>query len=213
MICYSSRSRSTSVEVRNRVIMPAFGLMYCTDRKVSQRYIDFYEARAKGGCGLIIVGGCGIDFVGGGPMMLGIDDDSFIPGYEKLAEAVHKPRRQTFHPAVPRRQVFIFVPDQAEGGCAQPGLDQLHQGRAARAGQRRDQADRAEIRGRGPARQKSRSRRRGADRQRRLSLSTSSFPRSPTCAPTNTAEVLKSAQPLCSRPSTACAKKSGPIMR
>ena len=79
-----------NLEVRNRVVMPAFGLLYTQDRKVSQKLLDFYEARAKGGCGLIIVGGCGIDFLGGGPMMLGIDDDSFIPGYEKLAEVVHK---------------------------------------------------------------------------------------------------------------------------
>jgi len=79
-----------NLEIRNRVVMPAFGLLYCTDRKVSQRLLDFYEARAKGGCGLIIVGGVGIDFVGGGPMMLGIDDDSFIPGYEKLAEVIHR---------------------------------------------------------------------------------------------------------------------------
>jgi len=82
--------RIKGLEVRNRVVMPAFGLLYTTDRKVSQKLVDFYEARAKGGCGLIIVGGCGIDFIGGGPMMLGIDDDSFIPGYEKLADAVHK---------------------------------------------------------------------------------------------------------------------------
>jgi 2,4-dienoyl-CoA reductase (NADPH2) len=78
------------LEVRNRVVMPAFGLLYTSDRKVSQRLLDFYEARSAGGCGLIIVGGCGIDFIGGGPMMLGLDDDSFIPGYEKLAQAVHK---------------------------------------------------------------------------------------------------------------------------
>jgi len=79
-----------NLEVRNRVVMPAFGLLYTSDRKVSQKLLDFYEARAKGGCGLIIVGGCGIDFIGGGPMMLGLDDDTFIPGYEKLAEAVHR---------------------------------------------------------------------------------------------------------------------------
>ncbi len=78
------------IESRNRIVMPAFGLLYQQDRKVSQKLLDFYEARAKGGCGIIIVGGCGIDFVGGGPMMLGLDDDSFIPGYEKLADAVHK---------------------------------------------------------------------------------------------------------------------------
>jgi 2,4-dienoyl-CoA reductase (NADPH2) len=82
--------RVNRVEIRNRVVMPAFGLLYTTDRKVSQRLLDFYEARSRGGCGLIIVGGVGIDFVGGGPMMLGIDDDSYIPGYEKLAEVVHR---------------------------------------------------------------------------------------------------------------------------
>ncbi len=84
------------LEIRNRVVMPAFGLLYTQDRKVSQKLLDFYEARAKGGCGLIIVGGCGVNFIGGGPMMLGLDDDSFIPGYEKLAEAVHKHNARLF---------------------------------------------------------------------------------------------------------------------
>ena len=78
------------LEIRNRIVMPAFGLAYTPERKVNQKLLDFYQARAQGGCGLIIVGGVGIDFVGGGPMMLGIDDDSFIPGYEKLAEVVHR---------------------------------------------------------------------------------------------------------------------------
>jgi len=82
--------RIKGLTVRNRVVMPAFGLLYTQDRKVSQKLLDFYEARARGGCGLIIVGGCGIDFIGGGPMMLGLDDDSFTPGYEKLADAVHR---------------------------------------------------------------------------------------------------------------------------
>jgi 2,4-dienoyl-CoA reductase (NADPH2) len=43
------------LEMRNRIVMPAFGLMYCTDRRPGDRLINFYEARAKGGCGLVIV--------------------------------------------------------------------------------------------------------------------------------------------------------------
>ncbi len=79
------------VEVKNRVVMPAFGLMYVdNNRHCGQRLIDFYEARARGGCGLIIVGGVGIDFIGSGFMMPTLESDEYIPGFQKLAEACHR---------------------------------------------------------------------------------------------------------------------------
>jgi 2,4-dienoyl-CoA reductase (NADPH2) len=83
--------RINQVTIPNRVVMPAFGLKYCgLDRKPSPRLIDFYEARAKGGCGLLVVGGVGIDLVGGGMIMPSIESDDFIEPWSRMAEAVHR---------------------------------------------------------------------------------------------------------------------------
>jgi len=79
------------VEVKNRIVMPGFGLKYCgLDRKPNDRLVAFYEARAKGGCGLIVVGGVGIDLVGSGLMLPSIESDDYIDGWSKMAEAVHR---------------------------------------------------------------------------------------------------------------------------
>lgn len=83
--------RINSIEIPNRIVMPAFGLKYTSiDRKPNDRLIDFYEERAKGGCGLIIVGGVGIDLVGGGLMLPGIDSDEFIEPWRRMSSALHK---------------------------------------------------------------------------------------------------------------------------
>jgi len=78
------------LEVPNRIAMPAFGLMYCAERRPGDRLIDFYEARAKGGCGLVIIGGVGIDMEGSGVMMPTIEDDDYIADWKNVAKAIHK---------------------------------------------------------------------------------------------------------------------------
>lgn len=85
------------VEIKNRIAMPAFGLMYCgADRKPSERLLNFYEARARGGCGLLIVGGVGVDFQGSGFLMPTIESDEFIPDWEGFAKAMHKHDSRVF---------------------------------------------------------------------------------------------------------------------
>ena len=79
------------LEIRNRVVMPAFGLKFTgLDRKPNDRLIAFYEERAKGGCGLIIVGGVGIDLGGSGLMLPSIENDDFIADWARMAGAIHK---------------------------------------------------------------------------------------------------------------------------
>ncbi len=78
------------VEIKNRIAMPAFGLLYSQDRHCNDRMVDFYEARAKGGSGLLIVGGVGIDMLGSGFILTSIESDDHIPGWRKLADACHK---------------------------------------------------------------------------------------------------------------------------
>jgi len=79
------------MNLKNRVAMAPMATDFAEgDGTVSDRLIDYYEARAAGGVGLIIVEVCTID--GGSPYIprtLGIWDDSFIPGLARLAEAAH----------------------------------------------------------------------------------------------------------------------------
>jgi 2,4-dienoyl-CoA reductase (NADPH2) len=80
-----------SMEVRNRIFMPAMHLGYCVNNMVDDRVVNFYEARAKGGTGLILVGGCATEPLGTGlPNMMSLSEDKFIPGMKKLASAIKK---------------------------------------------------------------------------------------------------------------------------
>jgi 2,4-dienoyl-CoA reductase (NADPH2) len=75
--------------LKNRVVMPAMHLDYTPEGLVTDQLVDFYVERAAGGVGLIIVGGCPIDDVSGMIGMVLINDDRFIPGLTRLAQAVH----------------------------------------------------------------------------------------------------------------------------
>lgn len=77
-----------SLELKNRVIMPALHHNYSPEGLVNEKLIRYYETRARGGVALIIVGGCSIDLAGGGPLMIGLHDDKYIPGLQQLTGAV-----------------------------------------------------------------------------------------------------------------------------
>jgi 2,4-dienoyl-CoA reductase (NADPH2) len=60
----------------NRVVMTAINLQYTSGGEVTDRLIDFYAARARGGVGLIVVGGAEInDQAAGRDLILSIKDD------------------------------------------------------------------------------------------------------------------------------------------
>lgn len=69
--------------------MPAMHLGYADNGQVTEKLINFYAERSRGGAGLIVVGGCGIDEHGYGNMIR-VDDDKFLPGLKKLVAAVHE---------------------------------------------------------------------------------------------------------------------------
>ena len=77
-----------SMTLKNRIVMTAMHLGYTPKGEVTDRLIDFYTTRAKGGVGLVIVGGCPVDEYGGMPSMIAIHDDSCIAGLERLTSAV-----------------------------------------------------------------------------------------------------------------------------
>jgi 2,4-dienoyl-CoA reductase-like NADH-dependent reductase (Old Yellow Enzyme family)/thioredoxin reductase len=85
------------MQLKNRIVMPPMGTNYAeAGGAVSQRMIDYYEARARGGTGLIIVEGSApgvqcITYPKASPSpQASLGDDEFIPGWQKLTEAAHK---------------------------------------------------------------------------------------------------------------------------
>ncbi|MFC1963427.1 FAD-dependent oxidoreductase [Chloroflexota bacterium] len=81
------------MEVKNRTVMAPMGSRTIgTDGYVTQRMLDYYEARARGGVGLIVVEVACVDSPMGksGSTHLVVDDDKYIPGLSNLVEIIHK---------------------------------------------------------------------------------------------------------------------------
>jgi len=81
-----------SLELPNRFVVPPMATNLAhEDGTVSQALIDYWEARAKGGWGLLIVEFTAIDPLGKvGPCHPCLWSDTFIDGLKKLTDAVHK---------------------------------------------------------------------------------------------------------------------------
>lgn len=90
-----------SLEIKNRIAYPSLGLLYCYDRKINDRYFNFYKEVAKGGAGIVTVGPVGVDYLGSGIATLAITDDEDIPSWARLAQAIKdegaSPWIQLFH--------------------------------------------------------------------------------------------------------------------
>ncbi|MFP7296660.1 FAD-dependent oxidoreductase [Neobacillus niacini] len=88
-----SKGKIGSLVLKNRVVMPAMGTnLGGPNGEVTDHQIAYYEERAKGGTGLIIVEYTSVDYEYGRSTFnqLRIDDDRFIPGIHRLATAVQK---------------------------------------------------------------------------------------------------------------------------
>jgi len=86
-----SSVRIGEMEVKNRIVMPAMVTGHAgRDGKVTEHHINWYEARAKGGVGLIVVEFTYVSRYGtAGPDLLGIWHDGLIPGLQELVERIH----------------------------------------------------------------------------------------------------------------------------
>ncbi|MBO4968601.1 MAG: NADH:flavin oxidoreductase, partial [Pseudomonas sp.] len=85
--------RIGSLELRNRIIMAPMGSNFAeADGQCGERIQAYYEARARGGAGLLIMGVCSVAFPAGTaePFQVGVSSDDFIPGLSRLAERVHQ---------------------------------------------------------------------------------------------------------------------------
>ena len=79
--------------LKNRFVLAAMGSNFAeSDGSCSEKIQAYYEARAKGGCGLIILETTSVAWPAGCsmPNMVGFSEDRFIPGLSALADRVHK---------------------------------------------------------------------------------------------------------------------------
>ena len=78
--------------VRNRMVMPPMGTNYAAaDGFVTERLVRYYEARAEGGTGLIIVEVAAVAPEGKAiSHQVGIWADKFVPGLRHLADSIKK---------------------------------------------------------------------------------------------------------------------------
>lgn len=85
-------ARIGTLEVKNRIIGAPMERNYCTaEGRVTQRYVDYMEARARGGAGLLYTEATYVDPRGKGrTYQMGLHDDDLVPDLARLVRAVHK---------------------------------------------------------------------------------------------------------------------------
>lgn len=90
-----------TLTLKNRIAYPSLGLLYSWDRKLNDRYLNYFTEIARGGAGVVTVGPVGIDFIGSGLAVLGLDTDEAIPDFKRVTDAIRaegaSPWIQLFH--------------------------------------------------------------------------------------------------------------------
>ncbi|MDE1464096.1 dimethylglycine demethylation protein DgcA [Spartinivicinus poritis] len=80
--------------IRNRVVSTAHAEVYATDGGMTtERYVKYYEEKAKGGVGLCICGGSSVVSIDSPQdwwKSVNLSTDRIIPHFQNLADAVHK---------------------------------------------------------------------------------------------------------------------------
>ncbi|MFH1983575.1 MAG: FAD-dependent oxidoreductase [Pseudomonadota bacterium] len=79
-----------TLEIKNRIYMPAMHLGMGVDFEVTDPIVEFYAERARGGAGMICVGYATVDELSGNTQNIGAHDDRFIPGLARLAAAINE---------------------------------------------------------------------------------------------------------------------------
>jgi len=85
--------RIGKMEIRNRIVMAPMETNFASPKGlVSERHKSYYEARAKGGVGLIIVEAISVECPRGNTVInnLALDEDAQIPGFSDLAGIIQR---------------------------------------------------------------------------------------------------------------------------
>ncbi len=77
-----------TLELKNRIYLPAMHLGMADNFEVTDQIINFYEERARGGVGMICVGYATVDELSGNTLNIGAHKDEFIPGLTHLSDAI-----------------------------------------------------------------------------------------------------------------------------
>jgi len=79
-----------SLEIKNRIIMAPMGTHWADkDGNVVQKQLDYYAERARGGTGMVVTEACCVQTpVGRGFEQISLDDNKYLAGLTKLAEAI-----------------------------------------------------------------------------------------------------------------------------
>jgi 2,4-dienoyl-CoA reductase-like NADH-dependent reductase (Old Yellow Enzyme family)/thioredoxin reductase len=87
-----------NLEIANRLVVSAMVTLYCNDDgTVTEKYIAYHEAKAKGGWGLIITEDYAIDPQGRGfPKLAGLWEDAQIESHAELTRRVHQYNSKIF---------------------------------------------------------------------------------------------------------------------
>ncbi|MDP4916772.1 MAG: hypothetical protein NWR12_03540 [Haliea sp.] len=81
------------LELKNRMIVTAMGVNFAeSDGSAGDKLIAYHEAQAQGGVGLVITGATGVALPVGRVQrwQVGISEDRFLPGLQRLARAVQR---------------------------------------------------------------------------------------------------------------------------
>jgi 2,4-dienoyl-CoA reductase-like NADH-dependent reductase (Old Yellow Enzyme family)/NADPH-dependent 2,4-dienoyl-CoA reductase/sulfur reductase-like enzyme len=87
-----STGKIGNLELRNRIILAAMGSNFAdADGSCGERIQAYYEARARGGAGLLIMETAAVAWPAGStmPNTVGFSEDRFLPGLTELAARVH----------------------------------------------------------------------------------------------------------------------------
>ena len=82
-----------NMTIRNRIAMPPMGTNYGGAMgDFTEEHVQYYEKRAKGGTGLIIVENACVDFPMGsnGTTQIRLDHDRYMPNLFRLTERLHR---------------------------------------------------------------------------------------------------------------------------
>jgi 2,4-dienoyl-CoA reductase (NADPH2) len=81
------------MELRNRIVLAAMGSNFADENgHCTERLIAYYEARARGGAGLLVLETSAACYPSGAtmPNMIGFSKEEFLPGLTELADRVHQ---------------------------------------------------------------------------------------------------------------------------
>ena len=78
------------VRIRNRIVMSPIGTTFWSDTgEVTERIIDYYAARARGGAGLIIVSFAHPDYPPGYRALASLESEQMVDGNMRLVQKLH----------------------------------------------------------------------------------------------------------------------------